>query len=28
VAEQHGGRAQLMETSPRGSAFSLSLPKA
>jgi len=28
VAEQHGGRAQLRETSARGSIFTLSLPKA
>jgi signal transduction histidine kinase len=28
VAELHGGRAQLRDTSPRGSVFALSLPRA
>ena len=28
VAELHGGRAELRETGPRGSVFSLSLPRA
>jgi signal transduction histidine kinase len=28
VAELHGGRAELRESSPAGSAFSLSLPRA
>ena len=28
VAELHGGRAQLRESSPAGSVFTLTLPKA
>jgi signal transduction histidine kinase len=28
VAELHGGRAELLETSPQGSLFALSLPRA